>query len=1319
MSSKASEFRVGPNRKSNSSSIISSSWSPQAGDPTLSARKSGLSSDPQSVSAFAPLKSIPRSNQTSVQSSSSGLLQSSQWMDQSPQSVATPPPSTGEPMSIATKKNWTASQPQASPAYRRSPSWNATPPSILSSSPLSSSSSAWTLSSSSAAAPPQSSQSWSGPHHSTPQDPSWRVSPSVTNAGVESWGKDYFPNPSLTDSRRQDAVLTSPIDPTVQNFSGHQHYGSLESTLYSAQHDEPLNTNNATYGTGSQPDTDLTETRQENLIQGFLRHVSANTASFNQELSGFNLGQQDFAYLERGLRQALSPTALLSAVEAYDDSGQDTGACQDSSLQDSINLVHTVNLDMEEGNLDGSSNLGLVNLNGHPATQVNIPRNMDGLTKTSQSGMQSLMESDLGSTTLNDSTSSIDGTSLVGSPLAKGITDGEEKKEEKKAMKERKHQYDIIVNDGVRKFKCKICNKSFGKTTIYRHLRIHDSDYRISCTLCEKQYTQKHSLMLHMQKFHGEVNTSLLSPDKKDPGDTAVKEEDKTSPNKPSEAKRQRRSSSTADPLAASLDENELLKQKETHRQVEELRRLKAEKKAHGKSGLHSADDASARDDGLSPCKEGEGEFPVKNFGIVRAPLTGHQTNITELSNTVPDRTDVDNSVGYKGASGGSLGPQVGSSQTAPQILSGSKPQFQLNSPLPVMSTIAPFQTVDPALKPVSTPATGTPDEIPNNWDTAPGVASEKSFPSQADLKNFLCTVCNTQLVSRNGFTLHMRRHNVAKSKLCTSCDKKFHTTTELKTHMRTHTGERPFKCELCYMSFAHSGSFVCHKKGHTNRGELEPFPIIDGQIKYPSTFRKPRMEGIKKVLGKGGDQKKEPKKKTNNESQEVGGHGVSDAEPSSIPRQDSLSGGHHTSVIRKNSLDGSFEKHAVSSRNDSDLPRKLGLNSQDMNSSGDGVMGLSGQIFNPNVPASSRVKDGGGYLQAGDGYSTPQQDIVSGYSTPRHDITSSYSTPRPDVTGGYSTPNQVDYYSGQSGYSETSQQRNFLSPQAETSSSHSYYNQEKYYARAASGDQFSPGSSSGQLRSVPVNLVVDKSQHYSEGMQGEYPESVETADGYYSSQQPYQYAMPPGDADYEQEDYDGALSQYKGDPSSSEIVKKLLQHYNVPSSTYQEAAPLDYSHQLQGAPDYSRASGETAPPIYAEQELGVAAPPSYSASVQQKQFYGSHTNTPEYDGTLMMSSDRAAPLPSPQGSSLQTAQERSYSRSTASIQQAEAYSLEPRYSTADNFHDGQYARSPSQPYTQTYEVTSRDYYQQGLPKIESLARDTDPNSRDPVTKSQ
>ncbi|XP_055864447.1 uncharacterized protein LOC106056088 isoform X2 [Biomphalaria glabrata] len=1220
------------------------SWPSEVNYSKSSSVNHGMTNSLQSMSVFSPLKTSHKINDNVVGSwTSEPHPPMSSWPNQLPQSINTPPPSVGEP-----KKPWTTPQPQPSPsAYGPSPSWNATPPSIMSSSPLSTSSSAWTVSSSSnvPSQPPHVAQAWS----STLQEPSWRSSPSASAAVTESWSKEYFPNSNviMPEHSRQTEnmdVEMSASNNTQMSRPMHQNYNfdsqHQSSGMYSNL-DQPMSSN-LSYETGLPQDADFS--RPENLIQGLLRHVSSNSGGLNQDLAAFNLGQQDLAFLENRLRQTLSPNSLFSAVAALEDNiVPGPGGNQDNSLQDGMNLVHTVNLDIEEANLNSSAQLDLAGLGGQPSGHMNMARHLDSLHKAPPDSSNHIM-TDMETAGMHPSVGPLEDSAFFDRSLAKDDSfDDHAKKEDKKVMKERKHLYDIVFIEGARKFKCKACSKVFNNTTIYRHLRVHDPDYKItvSCNMCDKTYTHKHSLDMHKKRFHGGGSTNIKVAGSSVAGEV-VKEQEKLSPSKTnSEVKRQRKSSSSADPLASSPDETELQKQLETHRQVEELRRLKAEKKAHQKVAGQVDEIPSELDSDL------KGEEPALSASEPHATaerayppdLSGDQFNFELEKEPESQKTDF----GGSSESISTSMPVVTTlSHPLSQVHSAPKGHYQLNSPQPLMSTLAPVH--QSSLQP---PPSDGDAQYMNQ-----GSLLESNVNPKPENEKFICKICNMQLLSKNSYLFHLRRHDKTKTKFCSYCDKSFYTCQELKSHERTHTGEKPYQCEICYTCFAHSGSFVSHKKGHTNRKEMEPFPIVDGQIQYPSTFRKPRLAGPK-VEGA----EKTKKKKNPGDSQQTGTNINTLSDVSPVPGG---SANCPTSVIRKNSLDSGERQLQAGAKMDS---RRLNMNDQLMNSS-------ASHLYVSSLPEQQMVMSPSSSIQPSDTYSTPGSN-VSG-----------------------------DYFNS---YKSNSQPRHFLSPQLEASPQ-DYYSQGKYYPRTSSADQYTAENQE--------QIGAGKSQQYSSNLPQEYSQSVATSGSYFSSQESYSYDSNM-DTSYQEEDFDSGLPSYKPDVSSSEIVKKLLQHYNVPASSYQEATSSDFGHQLE---DYTRQGCETAPPMYSDHSVGVAAPPSYSASVQQKQYYSSHASSSlDYTSSVLMSSERSVQ----QESSMLLPQQQPEQYSNIHSQprvQTESYRSDGTTRYSEVYSEGQYSQPSSQPaYSQQgYEVSlaPRDQYRQGLPKIESLARESTPKSQ-------
>lgn len=213
---------------------------------------------------------------------------------------------------------------------------------------------------------------------------------------------------------------------------------------YSAEADSPLRhqmyiSNDGQHSIGAarsdynscvMPVSESADARQDSLIQGFLRQMSSSTEGFNQELAGFGLGNQDFAYIENRLRQALSPTMLFSAETGYDGAGEQglrTG--HEQSFSENINLVHTVNLDMDERNLGSSASLNLPELGSSNLSASYLSRNFG--------------EQDTG---VNEGHTPLESMYNSGNLTNYKSTDNTEKPQrdiKKKTPRERKSQYEV------------------------------------------------------------------------------------------------------------------------------------------------------------------------------------------------------------------------------------------------------------------------------------------------------------------------------------------------------------------------------------------------------------------------------------------------------------------------------------------------------------------------------------------------------------------------------------------------------------------------------------------------------------------------------------------------------------------------------------------------------------------------------------------------------------------------------------------------------------------------------------------------------------
>ncbi|CAG5118450.1 unnamed protein product, partial [Candidula unifasciata] len=665
----------------------------------------------------------------------------------------------------------------------------------------------------------------------------------------------------------------------------------------------------------------------------------------------------------------------------------------------------------------------------------------------------------------------------------------------------------------------------------------------------------------------------------------------------PSEPKRQRRNSSTSDHAATVHDKAAISKQEAAHQQVEELRRLKAEKKlaaAQRKTEGHTSDEGILTGDNLllgtyeSTRLAGEDKLDQTDNTVNMSHFAGHQTEQSALGY----EQNVCQKTLFPGSSVTADSRPVTSRMssnpdedyadlTVMKFQNVADSQFHFNSPQTFMPTVPQFHA-DNIPKPISTPV------VKSNRITEPICSGEeKSHPKALKIDGkYACELCSTLLNSKNGYMLHMRRHSDIKTKFCSYCDKGFHTMQELRSHERTHTGERPYTCEICHTMFAHSGSYVSHKKSHEKRGELEPFPIVDGKIEYPPTFKKPRLSGG--VDGSGEKSRRVKKKK------ETGP--VLETVESEQPDQNPAQGNQQMSDIHRNQVANLHEQAEFKSE----------VSSQWQNL---GQTRLASKHFRTNV-ASPDVSD----------RSISSEILRSGTTTqsllPPEQGNQGF-VPSGDNYTLVSETLSNDYYGSAVGYSQNVVQQKFLSPHADVSSPHGFYKQNQYASRASSVDTY-PTDSQNLATSLPSSAAAEKNLQYASSHS--YSNSGHSSRTYYSPQQhssEYSYTVPAqNEEDYPQDDYDESLVQYKNDPSSSEIVKKLLQHYNVPASPFQDAVPIDYSHQIQDQTEYSQTS-HGAVPEYSGLGVGCStpAPPPYSASIgsQQKLFYNSQSSSSGY----------------------------------------------------------------------------------------------------------
>lgn len=79
----------------------------------------------------------------------------------------------------------------------------------------------------------------------------------------------------------------------------------------------------------------------------------------------------------------------------------------------------------------------------------------------------------------------------------------------------------------------------------------------------------------------------------------------------------------------------------------------------------------------------------------------------------------------------------------------------------------------------------------------------------------FECSYCGDKFTSRNGCSIHVKRHKRQYRAFCDICNKGFMNKTDHQGHMNSHYNRKPYECEICLKSFSYRQSYVSHKQSH------------------------------------------------------------------------------------------------------------------------------------------------------------------------------------------------------------------------------------------------------------------------------------------------------------------------------------------------------------------------------------------------------------------------------------------------------------------------------------------------------------------------
>lgn len=167
-----------------------------------------------------------------------------------------------------------------------------------------------------------------------------------------------------------------------------------------------------------------------------------------------------------------------------------------------------------------------------------------------------------------------------------------------------------------------------------------------------------------------------------------------------------------------------------------------------------------------------------------------------------------------------------------------SVPAVAFTSPSSSMSTFpaalttmaSPYVSAHPSpslAHPAGVPVTA--NGLSHPMTSPAGLVSSFSSTSHSNLtlkQDLFCPKCVKNFKSKEGWRIHMERHDGKSRYICPHCGKGFSAQTHLKAHMFEHTKVYAFYCKLCNMGFKYNFAEKKHRKtckGVVGEGKLQP----------------------------------------------------------------------------------------------------------------------------------------------------------------------------------------------------------------------------------------------------------------------------------------------------------------------------------------------------------------------------------------------------------------------------------------------------------------------------------------------------------------